>query len=96
MPANKKYLSSPLERIIKLTAGFIGGFMVTQSLHLLMAVYWNTTSALITLQYFGFIIWAVLLIVAFLAKSGWKIWVTYLLISLVLIVVTNHKQALFI
>jgi hypothetical protein len=30
----------------------------------------------------GFILWVALMIVAFLAKSGWKIWGIYLLITL--------------
>lgn len=96
MPANKKYLSSPQERVLKITAGFIGGYIIVVSAHFLMAVYWNTVDAILTLRFFGFILWAVLMILAFLSKSGWKIWVLYLLISAVLLLITNFKQALFI
>jgi hypothetical protein len=31
----------------------------------------------------GFILWVVLMIVAFLAKNGWKIWGIYLLLTLI-------------
>ena len=95
MPANKKYLASPLQRTLKLSAGFIGGYVLTQAVHLLLAVYWNVPNALFTLSFAGFILWVVLLILAILSKNGWKIWGLYLLISLVLFIIINIKQPLF-
>lgn len=86
MPANKKYLASPGQRILKISAGFIGGYMVTQGFHLVLALYWNIPNALITLSSLGFILWVVLLILAILSKNGWKIWGLYLLISLLFFV----------
>jgi hypothetical protein len=35
---------------------------------------------LITAYVTGFIVWAILLLVAFLARSGWLIWGVYLLL----------------
>ena len=96
MPANKKYLSSPQDRILKISAGFIGGYSVVQTLHLLLVVYWNTADALLTLRFAGFVLWTVLLIVSFLSKSGWKIWGIYVLISLVFIIIIYYKQPLII
>ena len=92
MPANKKYLSSPLQRFLKITAGLIGGFIVTQVFHMFLAVWWTAPNALMTIRFAGFVLWAVLLVLAFLAKNGRKTWSIYLLISLVLIVLTYLKQ----
>lgn len=82
MPANKKYLSSNWQRFAKITAGFIGGYLVTISLHLALAYYINHKAVIITATFTGFILWVSLMIIAFLAKSGWRIWIIYLLITL--------------
>tara|TARA_R110002167_G_scaffold360062_2_gene577427 strand:- start:1557 stop:1847 length:291 start_codon:yes stop_codon:yes gene_type:complete len=96
MPANKKYLSNPLQRSLKITAGFIGGYILTEAFHMLLAVYWNVPDAILTLRFAGFILWAVLMVLAFLSKNGWKIWGSYLLITVVLIAITYCRQPLFI
>lgn len=80
MPANKKYLSSPLQRFLKLTAGFFGGYFVMLYLHLCMAKLFDRSDVLISAYVTGFILWAVLLLVAFLSRSGWLIWGIYLLL----------------
>ncbi|MDY0779982.1 hypothetical protein [Tenacibaculum sp. IB213877] len=82
MPANKKYLSSNWQRFSKITAGFIGGYLVTISLHLALAFLFNHTSVMITSTFTGFILWSVLMILAFLSKNGWKIWGVYILLTL--------------
>ncbi|MDG3583805.1 hypothetical protein [Galbibacter pacificus] len=88
MPANKKYLTqSPWQRIAKITAGFIGGYIVTITLHLALATWLNHVNVIITLTYSGFILWATLMIVAFLAKSGWKIWAIYLALAFLFYVI---------
>ena len=87
MPAQKKYLSSPSQRFAKITAGLIGGYMVTVSLHLALAPWFNHVDVIMTLRFGGFILWVGLLIVAFLVKNGWKIWGLYLLITLVFSVI---------
>lgn len=84
MPANKKYLTtSPWERIAKITAGFIGGYLVSVSFHLALAVWLDHVNVIITMTYNGFILWAVLMILAFLAKNPWKLWGLYLLLTAV-------------
>ncbi len=83
MPANKKYFSSPLQRILKISAGFVGGYILTQSFFMLFIEIFKNAKAIITLQYVGFIVWAALMIVAFLAKNGFKIWGLYLLLTAV-------------
>lgn len=82
MPANKKYLTrTPLERFLTITAGFAGGYMVTESLHMALAVWLDTGSMLITLRYAGFIVWAGLFIVALISRKAWKIWLLYLFLT---------------
>lgn len=83
MPANKKYLTkSRSQRFAKISAGLVGGYLVTESLHIALAFWVNHVNVLMTLRYGGFILWVGLLILAFLAKNGWKIWGIYLLLSL--------------
>ena len=80
MPANKKYLSSPLQRVLKLTAGFFGGYFVMLYLHLCLTKVFDKTDILITAYVTGFIAWGILLLVAFLSRNGWLIWVIYLIL----------------
>ncbi len=81
MPANPKYLSSNWQRFAKISAGFLGGYFVTISFHLAISFFLNHANVMITSTYSGFILWAVLMILAFIAKNGWKIWAIYLLIT---------------
>ncbi len=82
MPANTKYLSSNWQRFAKITAGFIGGYFVTISLHMAMAYIFDYTTVIITSTFTGFILWMIFMVVAFLAKNGWKIWAIYILVTL--------------
>lgn len=82
MPANKKYLSTPVQRFLKITAGFVGGYFVMLSLHLLLTHLFRQEQVIITAFITGYILWAVLLLLAFLCKSGWKIWGIYLALSI--------------
>ncbi|WP_149524470.1 hypothetical protein [Sphingobacterium hotanense] len=81
MPANKKYLSSPFQRFLKITAGFIGGYLVMFSFHLLMTLLFQKKNVIVTAGITGYILWATLLLLAFLAKNAWKIWIIYLLLA---------------
>lgn len=86
MPANKKHLTqSPLQRILKITAAILGGYIVTLSLQLLLVHYLSKKDVLITMKFMCYIIWVGLMIIAFLSKNGWKTWGWYLLISLLLL-----------
>jgi len=81
MPANKKYLSTPFQRFLKITAGFIGGYVVMISFHVLVTHIFEKKDVVATACFTGYLLWAVLLLLAFLAKSGWKIWGLYLLLA---------------
>lgn len=85
MPANKKYLtSSPWQRFAKITAAILGGLMVSVLFHMALASWVNHVTVIITSTFSAFILWAVLMVVGFLGKNGWKIWGIYLLTSLLL------------
>ena len=81
MPANKKYLSSPFQRFLKITAGFIGGYAVMLSFHIMLTFIFEKKNVVITAAFTGYILWAVLLLFAFLARNGWKVWGLYILLT---------------
>jgi len=84
MPANPKYLTqSKWQRFAKITAAILGGYFVSVTFHLALASWLNRANVLMTMAFSGFILWVALMVVAFLAKSGWKIWGVYLLLTLV-------------
>lgn len=85
MPANKKHLNPSFhQRFAKITAGFIGGFIITIALFLIPAFLTDHAVVLFTLKFAGFIVWCALMIVPFLFKNGWKAWGLYLAIILIL------------
>jgi len=84
MPANPKYLTqSKWQRFAKITAAILGGYFVSVTFHLALASWFNRANILMTMAFTGFILWVALMVVAFLAKSGWKIWGIYILLTLV-------------
>ncbi|MEE1963947.1 hypothetical protein V1387_14735 [Allomuricauda taeanensis] len=84
MPANEKYLSSSGQRFLKITAGILGGFFVTIFFHNALGTIMEEKGGLIiTSAYTSFLLWALLMVMAFLAKNGWKVWGIYLLLSIV-------------
>lgn len=96
MPANRKYLTkSPWQRFAKISAGFVGGYVVTQAFHMLLIQWWNPANALITLRFGGFALWVTLFILAFLAKNGWKIWGIYLLSTAIMAVLIYLNPTIF-
>lgn len=83
MPANPKYLTQSIgQRFLKITAAILGGYLVSVSFHLALAAWFDKTAIVMTMSFSGFILWVGLMIVAFLAKNGWKIWGIYLLLTL--------------
>ena len=88
MPANKKHLTtSSWQKFAKISAGIIGGYAITALIHLSFALWFPYhKEALISSIYTIFIIWVVFLIIPFLFKNGWKAWVWYLIISLILLI----------
>jgi len=84
MPANPKYLTqSKWQRFAKITAAILGGYFVTITFHLALAAWFDRANILMTMAFTGFILWVALMVIAFLAKNGWKIWGIYILLTLV-------------
>ena len=73
-----------MQRFLKITAGFIGGYAVMMAFHLVLTLFVDKKHIVMTAGVTGYILWAVLLLLAFLSKNGWKIWGLYLFIFLLL------------
>jgi len=83
MPANPKYLTqSKWQRFAKITAAILGGYFVSVTFHLALAAWINRSNILMTMAFSGFILWVALMVIAFLAKNGLKIWGLYILLTL--------------
>lgn len=81
MPADKKHLSSTGQRILKISAGILGGYLVTVLLHNAIASFLkNKDGLIVTSAYTSFLLWSILMVIAFLTKNGWKVWGVYLLL----------------
>jgi len=86
MPANKKYLTtSSWQRFAKISAGIVGGYIISALLHIALA-FWlpNPEMVLITSVYTLYLLWVTIIILSFLAKNGWKLWTLYVAIIIVL------------
>ncbi|WP_264535878.1 hypothetical protein [Flavobacterium sp. N1736] len=84
MPANPKYLTqSSWQRFAKITAAILGGYFVSVTFHLALAAWFGRANILMTMAFSGFIVWVALMVIAFLAKSAWKIWTIYIFLTLV-------------
>lgn len=86
MPANPKYLTkNPWQQFAKISAGILGGYSITALLHMCLPLWLpNPRVVLITSIFTFFIVWCALLIVPYLFKNGWKAWLLYAIISIVL------------
>lgn len=89
MPANRKHLTKNVnQRVAKISAAIVGGYLVTVAGHLALAQWVNPAIVLITAAFSGFIIWAGLMVVAFLMKNGWKTWGLYLSLTAIFAFIT--------
>lgn len=83
MPANRKYLSPPGQRALKITAGLIGGYCLAISFHLALSIVLPyRKEVFLTGSYSIFILWTALMVIAFLVRSGWLAWAVYLALTL--------------
>ncbi|WP_271405654.1 hypothetical protein [Tenacibaculum soleae] len=86
MPANPKYLTkSPLQKFAKITAGIIGGYIITALIHMCLPLWLpNPKEIVITSIFTLFIVWCALLIIPFLFKNGWSAWLVYFIVTILL------------
>ena len=79
MPANSKYLTNHKgHRFAKISAGILGGFLITAGTMLAIASWTKAPKNIfISFVYLIYIEWCALILVAFLFKSGLKCWAWY-------------------
>lgn len=83
MPANPKYLSSVGQRILKISAGIVGGYLLSGAIHLLLALIPTVGMTMLISGVFSmFLLWVLFMVIAFLSHNGWKIWGLYLFFTL--------------
>lgn len=81
MPANKKYLTqSPWIKLSKVLAGSIGGYLVTISFHAALTRVFPKEYVIVTSFITAYLLWATLLLVAFLIPKAWKTWAIYVVL----------------
>jgi hypothetical protein len=84
MPANKKYLTkSPWLRLSKILAGTAGGYAVMMSFHVFFTSFLPKEHVIATSFFTGYILWAFLLLYAFIAPNVWRVWIIYIVLTLV-------------
>ncbi|GHE33032.1 hypothetical protein [Sphingobacterium griseoflavum] len=84
MPANKKYLTkSPWLRLCKILAGTVGGYAVMLSFHLALSSFLPKGEVVATAIILGYIMWSFLLLWAFVEKNVWRVWLTYVLLTVI-------------
>ncbi|MBE7659402.1 hypothetical protein [Tenacibaculum finnmarkense] len=94
MPANTKYLTtSAWQKAIKIISGILGGYIISALLHLALTLFLPyQKELLITSIYTLFIIWVTLIIVPFLFKNAWKVFLLYSLVILVLFSIVYYGK----
>ena len=88
MPANPKYLTtSALQKTVKIFSGVVGGYIISAFLHLALYIWLPFGRDIFTTStYTLFLVWIALLVVPFLFENGYKVFVIYTLIALLLAV----------
>lgn len=91
MPANPKYLTqSKSQRIAKISASVLGGFLIASILHLSIALWLTERKNLwATYSFSLFLIWCPLMLIPFLFNNGWKCWRIYGALILVFSIVLS-------
>lgn len=78
MPANKKYLTkSPWTKFSKILIGTLGGHLVTISFHAALTRIFPQEYVMVTSFITGYLLWATLLLFAFIINKAWKTWAIY-------------------
>jgi hypothetical protein len=88
LPAKKKHLSSGRERVSKVFAAILGSYLAAMSIHLAAIKLSSDESFfLITAAYSSFLVWVVLMIIAFLFKKSVYSWALFIGVTLVGLIV---------
>jgi len=86
MPANPKYLNkSPWHQFAKISAGIIGGYIISALFHMCLPLWLPSSKNILISSIFTlFIVWCACLIIPFLFKNGWKAWLLYIILIIIL------------
>lgn len=90
MPAKKEYLTSPGQRAIKIATAILGGYLLSTAFHLLIGALLPTEGrniVMLTSTFTLFLLWGILMVLPFLAKSAWKVLGLYILLTLIFSVI---------
>lgn len=84
MPANSKYLTTKGQRAVKIVTALLGGYLLSASFHLFLAVFPATRDVVIILSSFSFfLVWGGLMIVVFLARNAWNALGLFLVLTVI-------------
>lgn len=97
MPANKKYLTaSPWQRFAKVSAATLGALLVSVFLFTSLTYWLGDHKSVITTAVFAlFPVWITLMILPFLFENGWKVWMYYAGI-IILLLLTIYFGKLYV
>ncbi|MFD2967272.1 hypothetical protein [Sphingobacterium bambusae] len=81
-------MNRPGQRMLKISAGLFGGYLLSTAVHLAMArIPLIGLNLLVSGAFVGFFLWTILMVLAFLAKNGWHVWGIYLLLTVVMLLI---------
>ncbi|WP_300663945.1 hypothetical protein [Fluviicola sp.] len=93
MPANKKYLSSGWQRFAKVTAAILGSLLISSFLFAALAFWLPDYKTAVVTSIFGlFPVWITLMVLPFLFENGWKCWLYYLGILILLTILIHFGR----
>lgn len=86
MPANKKYLTtSSWQKFAKISAGLLGGYAIAALLHMCLPLFLPyPKEVLVTSIFTLYLVWVTLMLIPYLYENGWKVWLVYMAIIIVL------------
>lgn len=96
MPANPKYLTrSKAQRFAKILAAFPLAYLLSASIHMALACWFDQRTVVSTMTFSLFVLWAVLMFVPFILKNGWKCCALFLVLSFLLLLLANSGSCDF-
>ena len=73
MPAHSKYLTTKGQRAVKIVTAIVGGYFLSATFHLFLAVFPATRDTVIILSSFSFfLVWGGLMVAVFLVRNAWN------------------------
>ncbi len=87
MPANNKYLTKSFsQKLGKVSCAILGGYLISALLHMNISLWFSfhkETLVIATISVFFF--WVVFMLIAFLFKNAWSVWLLYGIVIVVLV-----------